>query len=317
MPAALSHLDLAEQRFRALGSRLGFILADRSELLLSVRLFSEARQTGEQAVRQIEREGQQIVLPEARLILARAAALDGDSAYAVGQARRAVSEFARQQRPHWTALARFVLLSSRPQRGRPAAGHRAAVRAGRGRPDDHGLGRRGTGSPAAGRPACPRPRQAGRGRPAPGAGQPGPQAGTSSAAKPRMVRRGPDAAGERKHSRCRRRGPQRAACPGREPGHPGRDRPAGLRSRTPERTGRPGPAYRDRQRARRPCPDVGGRGPRPSSAVTAGPPAGRSRTRGRTGPPPGHRRRVGGTAACGPPQRRPGRPPGRARTPDP
>ena len=113
VPAALSHLDMAEQRFRALGSRLGFILADRSELLLSVRLLSEARQTGEQAVRQIEREGQQIVLPEARLILARAAALDGDSAYAVGQARRAVSEFARQQRPHWTALARFVLLSSR------------------------------------------------------------------------------------------------------------------------------------------------------------------------------------------------------------
>ena len=42
VPAALSHLDVAEQRFRALGSRLGFILADRSELLLSVRLVSEA-----------------------------------------------------------------------------------------------------------------------------------------------------------------------------------------------------------------------------------------------------------------------------------
>ena len=113
VPTALSHLDTAEQRFRALGSRLGFILADRSELLLSVRLVSEARQTGEQAVRQIECEGQQIALPEARLILARAAALDGDSAYAVDQARRAVSEFARQQRPHWAALARFVVLSSR------------------------------------------------------------------------------------------------------------------------------------------------------------------------------------------------------------
>jgi tetratricopeptide (TPR) repeat protein len=113
VPAALSDLDVAEQRFRALGSRLGFILADRSQLLLSVGLLSEARQTGEQAVRQIEREGQQIALPEARLILARAAALDGDSAYAVSQARRAVGEFSRQQRPHWTALARFVLLSSR------------------------------------------------------------------------------------------------------------------------------------------------------------------------------------------------------------
>jgi CHAT domain-containing protein/tetratricopeptide (TPR) repeat protein len=113
VPAALSHLDAAEQRFRALGSRMGFILADRSQLLLSVGLLSEARQTGEQAVRQIEREGQQIALPEARLTLARAAALDGDGAYAVSQARRAVSEFSRQQRPQWTALARFVLLSSR------------------------------------------------------------------------------------------------------------------------------------------------------------------------------------------------------------
>jgi tetratricopeptide (TPR) repeat protein len=113
VPAALMHLDLAERRFRALGARLGFILADRTELLLSLRLFSEARQTGEQAVRQIEREGQQIALPEARLILARAAALDGDSAYAVSQAQRAVREFTRQQRPPWTALARFVLLSSR------------------------------------------------------------------------------------------------------------------------------------------------------------------------------------------------------------
>jgi tetratricopeptide (TPR) repeat protein len=113
VPAALSHLDAAEQRFRALGSRLGFVLRDRSELLLSVNLLSEARQTAEQAVRQIAREGQQIALPEARLVLARAAALGGDSGYAVEQARRAVTEFAAQRRPQWAALARYTLLSSR------------------------------------------------------------------------------------------------------------------------------------------------------------------------------------------------------------
>ena len=113
VPIALSHLDAAEQRFRALGSRLGFVLRDRSELLLSVNLLSEARQTAEQAVRQIAHEGQQIALPEARLVLARAAALDGDSGYAVQQARRAVTEFAAQRRPHWAALARYTLLSSR------------------------------------------------------------------------------------------------------------------------------------------------------------------------------------------------------------
>ena len=113
IPAALDYLDLAEQRFRDLGSRLGFVLADRSELLLSVRLVSEALQAGEQAVREFEHEGQRIALPEARLLLARAAGLAGDNAGAVEQARRAVAEFTRQQRPHWAALARFVLLSSR------------------------------------------------------------------------------------------------------------------------------------------------------------------------------------------------------------
>jgi tetratricopeptide (TPR) repeat protein len=113
VPAALSHLDAAEQRFRALGSRLSSILRDRAELLLSVNLLSEARQTAEQAVRQIAREGHRIALPETRLILARAAALDADSGYAVEQARRAVTEFVGQQRPHWAALARYTLLSSR------------------------------------------------------------------------------------------------------------------------------------------------------------------------------------------------------------
>ncbi len=113
VPAALGHLDAAEQRFRALGARLSFILRDRAELLLSVNLLLEARQTAEQTVRQIAREGHQIALPEARLVLARAAALDGDSGYAVEQARKAVTEFTGQQRPHWAALARYILLSSR------------------------------------------------------------------------------------------------------------------------------------------------------------------------------------------------------------
>ncbi|MBO0815791.1 MAG: CHAT domain-containing protein [Actinobacteria bacterium] len=129
IPAALSHLDAAEQRFRELGSRLGFILRDRSELLLSVNLLSEARQTAEQAVGQIAREGQQIALPEARLVLARAAALGGDSGYAVEQAGRAVTEFVAQQRPHWAALARYTLLSARlTEKGSPQVGVRQLVR---------------------------------------------------------------------------------------------------------------------------------------------------------------------------------------------
>jgi tetratricopeptide (TPR) repeat protein len=129
VPAALGHLDAAEQRFRELGSRLGFILRDRSELLLSVNLLSEARQTAEQAVRQIAREGQLVALPEARLMLARAAALGGDSGYAVEQARRAVAEFVAQRRPHWAARARYELLSARlSENGSPQVTVRQLVR---------------------------------------------------------------------------------------------------------------------------------------------------------------------------------------------
>lgn len=129
VPAALGHLDVAEQRFRTLGARLGFVLRDRSELLLSVNLLSEARQTAEQAVRQIALEGQRIALPEARLVLARVAALGGDSGYAVEQARRAVTEFSAQRRPHWAALARFTLLSSRlAEQGPPQVTVRQLVR---------------------------------------------------------------------------------------------------------------------------------------------------------------------------------------------
>lgn len=129
VPKALGHLDAAEQRFRALGSRLSFVLRDRSELALSVNLLSEARQTAEQAVRQFAREGQLLVLPEARLMLARAAALGGDSGYAVEQARKAVTEFAAQRRPHWTALARYTLLSARlSEQGSPQVTVRQLVR---------------------------------------------------------------------------------------------------------------------------------------------------------------------------------------------
>jgi tetratricopeptide (TPR) repeat protein len=113
VPVALHYLDLAEQRFRALHSQVGSVLADRSQLLLSVRLVSEAREAAEQAVEAFERERRRIALPEVRLLLANVASLDGDSDNALRQARWAVREFTRQQRPQWAALARFVVLQTR------------------------------------------------------------------------------------------------------------------------------------------------------------------------------------------------------------
>lgn len=119
VPAALHHLDLAERRFRGLRSQVGPVLADRGELLLSVRLVAEAREAAGQAVAAFEREGRRIALPEARLLLARAAVLDGEPAQALYHARRAAREFAGQRRTEWAALARFVVLTSRRAAGHP------------------------------------------------------------------------------------------------------------------------------------------------------------------------------------------------------
>ncbi|HEY7147445.1 MAG TPA: CHAT domain-containing protein [Streptosporangiaceae bacterium] len=113
VPRALGYLDQAEQQLRALDSQLGWVLADRAELLLSAGLVTEAREAAQQAVSEFERERREIALPEMRLLLARAASVTGDHPGALAQARRAAGEFSRQQRPEWAALARFAVLSAR------------------------------------------------------------------------------------------------------------------------------------------------------------------------------------------------------------
>jgi hypothetical protein len=130
VPLALYYLDSAERGLRRLGSQLGALLRDRSELLLSVYLVSEAREAAQDAVRELERERRRIVLPEVRLLLARAAILDGDAAQALYQSRRAVREFASQARPEWVAQARFAVLSAQlATADRPRVGARALARA--------------------------------------------------------------------------------------------------------------------------------------------------------------------------------------------
>lgn len=125
VPSALALFDQAERCFRQLRSQLGELLSDRAELLLSVRLIGEARQVAEQAVTTCEAEGRGLLLPEVRLILARAALLDGSVAEARQQAHRAVGEFTRQRRRQWAALARQALLDCEladPQSRRVAIG---------------------------------------------------------------------------------------------------------------------------------------------------------------------------------------------------
>ncbi len=108
VPAALDHLHRAEQSFRRLGSDLGEVLTDRSQLLLSAFLVTEAHEAAEQAVELVERTGRNLTLPEVRLLLAQTAAASGRHAQALEQAGLAIREFERQQRPGWALLGRFV-----------------------------------------------------------------------------------------------------------------------------------------------------------------------------------------------------------------
>jgi tetratricopeptide (TPR) repeat protein len=113
VPAALRYLDLAEQRLRAHGAPLGELLTDRCQLLLSVRLLSEALQAAEQAVLELKNQHQNLALPEARVLLAQVAILDGQAGSGLQQARIAAREFGRQGRHRWAALARFTVLQAR------------------------------------------------------------------------------------------------------------------------------------------------------------------------------------------------------------
>ena len=119
--AAFAYSSAAESRIREHGGRVGELLADRGELLLSVRLVAEARVTAAQAVAEFTREGRRLKLPEARLLLAEAALLDGEPAAALPHARRAAQEFTRQRRPEWAALARLAVLRVRCAEGRTTA----------------------------------------------------------------------------------------------------------------------------------------------------------------------------------------------------
>ncbi|HEV8172745.1 MAG TPA: CHAT domain-containing tetratricopeptide repeat protein [Actinoplanes sp.] len=111
--AALNYLHHAEERLGSLRSKAGPLLADRSQLLLSVRLAVEAREAAEQAVAAFEAERRSIAVPEVRLLIARAATVEGDVATALVQAQRAEREFTRQQRPQWSIVARFMVLAAR------------------------------------------------------------------------------------------------------------------------------------------------------------------------------------------------------------
>jgi tetratricopeptide (TPR) repeat protein len=113
VPAALHSLAEAERRLESLGAPVGTVLVDRSELLLSLRLVAEARDNAVRAIGEFQRLRREISLPQAQLLLAEVNLLDRDPAGALAAATAAGRAFARQRRPEWVALARFIELRCR------------------------------------------------------------------------------------------------------------------------------------------------------------------------------------------------------------
>lgn len=107
---ALECYDRAEEELVSLGVPSVPDLLDRCEALLSARLVAEARHTAETAATQLEANGMDLDLAQARLALGQAALLAGAPEEARHHATLAWRAFTRQQRPAWAALARYSSL---------------------------------------------------------------------------------------------------------------------------------------------------------------------------------------------------------------
>ncbi|MEP6599270.1 MAG: CHAT domain-containing protein [Actinomycetota bacterium] len=111
IPAALRYFDQAEIGMRRVGSDVGPLLRDRSELLLSARLVREAREAALQALDACIAERRYSIVPEARLLLARAEKLSGNDHAAQLQAQRAARDLDRLGHPELAAVARVLVLT--------------------------------------------------------------------------------------------------------------------------------------------------------------------------------------------------------------
>lgn len=113
VPAALRHFDAAQARYHRLGVVHGPLLLDRAEVLLSVRLLDEARDTAQAAVSAFEHQLRGAHLPEAQLLLSTVALVQGDPTAALAAAGAAASAFRRLGRTRSLTLARYAQLQAR------------------------------------------------------------------------------------------------------------------------------------------------------------------------------------------------------------
>ena len=121
IPAALDAFEWADRYFVHSDSALarGFMLLDRCQALLSVRLAAEARRDAEDAIVQFANSKANRYLAEARLLLSHATLLEGDVVTARSSAEEAQRSFARQGLSSWAALARHTSLGARMGAGGP------------------------------------------------------------------------------------------------------------------------------------------------------------------------------------------------------
>ena len=118
-PTALERYAEAAAAHEAQGTPNPQLLLDRGEVLLSVGLVTEARQTAERALAACTASGQGLDAAEAELLLAKAALAAGDPAVALTAGRRAERALVRQHRDAWALLARYVRLRASAAVGRP------------------------------------------------------------------------------------------------------------------------------------------------------------------------------------------------------
>jgi tetratricopeptide (TPR) repeat protein len=113
LPAALAAFDEAATRYRQAGLHPGLLSVERAEALLSAGLVVEARQAAEVAVAEFAQQRNAVDLVQARLVLAEAALLGNDTVAARRESELARRAAQRQGRPHWAALAGYLLLRVR------------------------------------------------------------------------------------------------------------------------------------------------------------------------------------------------------------
>lgn len=113
LPAALTYLDEAGQRYEALRTPIPELAFDRCRVLLAAGLAREALQEADSAAGRIEASGPATTLAELLLTAASAALASGEPDAARTRAERAHRLFQAQHRERWAARAELIVLQAR------------------------------------------------------------------------------------------------------------------------------------------------------------------------------------------------------------